>query len=523
MDEKIIETVNFGRHTSITLATQSSTKNENNNTYTSSQTSSLSRQFGGKVIIAERRQEKEEEAISSTDISSSFSSKMTTNTQATVVTTSTFSLLLPPSLNTEYAATSAATKASSSYECQSSPRRKKSPSSLSSPYEELKIKDGPIYKRYIMSTDHNSPLIHNNRGDSFRSEMMESTSSSSQNQVECVTEQEEFSYELQALPAETTALLVVDVQPEYWSNCPAVRKDFPDFPSRLSKTIDLCRRRKTKIIWVRADYQYSQSPWLTQFQKLRGNRNLGEVPCDPTSPEFTWEDFATPEGGEVIIAKSSWSSTNNTALIDVLKVAHIENVLVCGLITSVCVQHSAFGIFEAGYRTMLVTDACADRGRARHDAALALYGDYMYELITSDDLECKTTGLLPAEPLWMVFCQKSNIVRANSFPKQFSSSNYSGLNSINHSTDSNLSCNKRSSRNGDTPPSMVHSSSCISIVTDSICTEEEGGKYDTVMGNGNSDKSNYDDDRSKDSVKKASETVNSLVRCFMVPELTPMM
>ncbi|KAL3929078.1 MAG: hypothetical protein SGARI_004858 [Bacillariaceae sp.] len=220
------------------------------------------------------------------------------------------------------------------------------------------------------------------------------------------------------LKAETTALLIVDVQPEYWSNCPAVRKDFAEFPQRLAKTIDICRSRRAKIIWVRADYRYSHSPWLMQFERIRGPRNLGEVPCDPSSQDFSWEDFATPQGGEVIIAKSSWSSTSNTALMDILRVAGIDTVLVCGLITSVCVQHSAFGIFEAGYRTLLVTDACADRGKARHEAALALYGDYMYELITSDDLEKEEDGLIAAQPVWLMLDSKTRMVRANSFPKQ---------------------------------------------------------------------------------------------------------
>lgn len=149
---------------------------------------------------------------------------------------------------------------------------------------------------------------------------------------------------------------------------------------------------------------------------MRGERNLGEVPCDPSSPEFTWEEFAKPQGGEVIIAKSSWSSTSNTALMEILRVAGIETVLVCGLITSVCVQHSAFGIFEAGYRTLLVTDACADRGRARHEAALALYGDYMYELITSEDLESEEHGLIPAQPVWLTLDANTKTVRANQFP-----------------------------------------------------------------------------------------------------------
>ena len=224
------------------------------------------------------------------------------------------------------------------------------------------------------------------------------------------------------IQAEKTALLIVDVQPEYWGHCPAVRKDFPNFPSNLAKTIDICRQRRAKIIWVRADYRYSHSPWLLQFERIRGPRNLGEVPCDPHSEEFRWEEFATPQGGEVIIAKSSWSSTSNTALMDILRVAGIENVLVCGLITSVCVQHSAFGIFEAGYRTLLVTDACADRGKARHEAALALYGDYMYELVTSEDLEDEETGLIPAQPLWLTLDTKTNVVRANSFPKHVDTS-----------------------------------------------------------------------------------------------------
>lgn len=121
-----------------------------------------------------------------------------------------------------------------------------------------------------------------------------------------------------------------------------------------------------------SNFQYSHisfcnSPWLAQFERLRGTKAdvTVELPCEPESDEFAWESFATPEGGETVIAKSSWSSTSNTALMDILRVSGIDTVLVCGLITSVCVQHSAFGVFEAGYRTLLVEDACGDRGMGR--------------------------------------------------------------------------------------------------------------------------------------------------------------
>ena len=257
-------------------------------------------------------------------------------------------------------------------------------------YEELRWKSGPLYATAPPSFESNdaaNPLA----------------SFSLQHEGKESIDMDKYTL---PMSADTTALLIVDVQPEYWSNCPAVRKDFPDFPSNLASTIETCRQRNAKIIWVRADYRYSHSPWLVQFERIHKGQIPSQVPCDPTiSAECQWEDFATPQGSEVCITKTSWSSTTNTALTDLLKCAGIETVLVCGLITSVCVQHSAFGIFEAGYRTLLVTDACADRGRARHEAAVALYGDYMYELVTSEELKSPTLGLVPAPapapPRWL--------------------------------------------------------------------------------------------------------------------------
>lgn len=99
-----------------------------------------------------------------------------------------------------------------------------------------------------------------------------------------------------------TALLIVDVQPEYWSSCPSVRMDFPHFEENLARTIDMARKQRAKIIWVRADYRKHHSPWLIQFERLnRGQRpdTIVELPCDPDSDEFKWEHFATP--GECII------------------------------------------------------------------------------------------------------------------------------------------------------------------------------------------------------------------------------
>lgn len=146
----------------------------------------------------------------------------------------------------------------------------------------------------------------------------------------------------------------------------------------MKRTVQLARERKAKITWARADYRRHQSPWLKQFGRLVEETvdATDTLPCEPESA--TWETFAIPQGGETILAKTSWSSTFNTPLLHFLRVHGIDTVLVCGLNTSTSVQKSAFGIFEAGFRTLVVKDACCDRvkGKVPVISKVSLIHDY---------------------------------------------------------------------------------------------------------------------------------------------------
>lgn len=191
----------------------------------------------------------------------------------------------------------------------------------------------------------------------------------------------------------STALLIVDVQPEFWSGSPHVRKDFPDFPMKLQKTIDLCRLHKIKIIWVRTDCTKGPIARLDQIDDKKQCLPLSEIGHRPH--DWEWEDFANPQWGDIVVIKEkSWAGINRTGLLSFLQEqTNIDTILVCGVFTSMSVHNSAFSVFEAGYRTMLVEDACADRGRARHYTALDLYGNYMYEVLASRDLEIESKNI----------------------------------------------------------------------------------------------------------------------------------
>eukprot|EP00040_Diaphanoeca_grandis_P040644 m.261981 g.261981 ORF g.261981 m.261981 type:complete len:211 (+) comp44033_c0_seq1:156-788(+) len=188
--------------------------------------------------------------------------------------------------------------------------------------------------------------------------------------------------------AKRTCLVVIDVQPEFWEN-PAISKDFPDFPGNVERAIGACRQGGVEVVHVRADYRMTHSAWIPQCDRMHGKSIKSEIPYDPATSK--WLPFATPASDELIIAKPTWNATTNTELLTQLKQRGYDTILILGLITSACVQHSAHGLFEAGHRVILVQDACGDRGRARHDAAVFLYGNYMYELTNVEDVEtcCK--------------------------------------------------------------------------------------------------------------------------------------
>ena len=169
------------------------------------------------------------------------------------------------------------------------------------------------------------------------------------------------------------ALVLVDVQKEYWTNSSLVRKDFPRFEARIVEALRTFRENKNPIVHVYTDYSRVKSKWIEQFQRLNP-----DIPCILPFTTERVESFAEPEEGEGIVSKTGWSG--GEALARQLRERNVETVFIGGLLTSVCVHHTAFYLFNVGFRVVLFEDCCADRGIRRHRSAISLYGNYMYEL-----------------------------------------------------------------------------------------------------------------------------------------------
>ncbi len=79
----------------------------------------------------------------------------------------------------------------------------------------------------------------------------------------------------------------------------------------------------------------------------------------PGTPGIEIHDAVAPAGGEPVIQKESPNSFLETDLEDRLREAGAEELVVAGMMTSMCVDSTVRAAGERGFETTLVSDACA--------------------------------------------------------------------------------------------------------------------------------------------------------------------
>lgn len=79
-----------------------------------------------------------------------------------------------------------------------------------------------------------------------------------------------------------------------------------------------------------------------------------------------------PIDGEIVIDKPGKGAFYHTELGDLLKAHKIENLLVCGVTTEVCVHTTVREANDRGYRCVVISDACASYFPEFHRIALEM-------------------------------------------------------------------------------------------------------------------------------------------------------
>jgi nicotinamidase-related amidase len=135
-----------------------------------------------------------------------------------------------------------------------------------------------------------------------------------------------------------TALLLVDVQNDYWS---PPRKPRPRFLDAARDLLELARTRGFLVVHV-------------QHARRDGSGKSGFV---PGTPGFEVHDAVAPLDDEPRVVKHAPSAFFETGLDELLRRHRIENVVVAGIQTQKCCDTTTREASARGYRCFFASDA----------------------------------------------------------------------------------------------------------------------------------------------------------------------
>jgi nicotinamidase-related amidase len=113
--------------------------------------------------------------------------------------------------------------------------------------------------------------------------------------------------------------------------------------------------------------------WLRSFDEL-GLAMLGKrIWPAVNDPSWQIDDALRPLPGEVVLNKLSAGTFATTGLEQRLRHQGIENVVVVGVSSDVCVTTTCREAADRGFRTIMVSDGCTTLSEAMHRASLETF------------------------------------------------------------------------------------------------------------------------------------------------------
>lgn len=177
------------------------------------------------------------------------------------------------------------------------------------------------------------------------------------------------------------AVVVIDAQQEYFA--PLGKLPLPGGPKaveRIARVLAWARARSVPIVHV---VHESRRPNATTFV--------------PGTPALAIHPAAAPRPGEAVLTKHMPGSFTGTALEERLRTQGVEQVVIAGFMTQMCVDTTAREAAHRGFRVVVLSDATAamdvkgpDGGLIPHDQVhrthLGSLGGFLADIRRSDEV-----------------------------------------------------------------------------------------------------------------------------------------
>ena len=155
------------------------------------------------------------------------------------------------------------------------------------------------------------------------------------------------------------ALIIIDVQNDYFEGGKMELKNPLKALKNIKRLLRKFRNEKKEIIFI---------------QHIAIREEAGFFLKDTYGAEI--HEAVTPSASEKIVVKNYPNSFFNTELDNYLKEKDIENLIITGMMTHMCVDSTTRAARDLGYNCVVIKDTCAAR-------------DFIFEgnIVTAEDIQ----------------------------------------------------------------------------------------------------------------------------------------
>lgn len=175
-----------------------------------------------------------------------------------------------------------------------------------------------------------------------------------------------------------TALLLIDIQNDYFPGGKMVLEESPEASEKAKQVLSLFRERGVPLVHIQhISARPGASFFISGTEGVEIHTNVKPVP------------------GELVIQKHYPNSFRDTSLLEHLKRKNTDHVVIAGMMTHMCVDATTRAAFDYGFQCTVLHDACATRtisfnndivpAKQVHAAFLAALGAVYTKVISTDD------------------------------------------------------------------------------------------------------------------------------------------
>jgi len=176
------------------------------------------------------------------------------------------------------------------------------------------------------------------------------------------------------------ALIVIDFTYGFTDTIYPTASDMTAEIAETNRLIAAARETQTPVIFTVISYDEAEVSTLAWLKKATGMRAL-----EHGSRLVEIDGQLDHRREDAVIVKKGASAFFGTNLAAHLCAAGVDTVVLAGATTSGCVRASAVDAVQSGFNVLVAADACGDRARPPHDAALYDIGQKYGDVITTSE------------------------------------------------------------------------------------------------------------------------------------------